>query len=63
MSKNDTTIRLSIETRNALATLRDAHNYDTISELLERMIAREVAQLNDNDRLLYELLLNKRNAL
>lgn len=63
MSKNDTTIRLSTETRNALATLRDAHNYDTISELLERMIDREVSQLNDNDRLLYELLLNKRNAL
>jgi len=61
MSKNDTTIRLSTETRNALATLRDAHNCDTISELLERMIDREVAQLDDDDRLLYELLLKKRN--
>lgn len=61
MSKNDTTIRLSTETRNALATLRDAHNCDTISELLERMIAREVAELDNDDRLLYELLLKKRN--
>lgn len=61
MSKNDTTIRLSAETRNALATLRDAHNCDTISELLERMIAREVAELDNDDRTLYELLLKKRN--
>lgn len=61
MSKNDTTIRLSTETRNALATLRDAHNYDTISELLERMIDREVAELDNDDRTLYELLLKKRN--
>ena len=60
MSK-DTSLRLSTNTRNALATLRDVHRCDTLSELLERMIAQEVSQLNDNDRLLYELLLNKRN--
>lgn len=56
-----TSLRLDIKTRNALTTLRDIHGDETLSALLERMIANEVAQLSDDDRLLFEMLVKKRN--
>ena len=58
---NSTSLRLDIKTRNALTTLRDIHGDETLSALLERMIANEVAQLSDDDRLLFDMLVKKRN--
>lgn len=61
MSNASTSLRLDIKTRNALTTLRDIGGDETLSSLLERMITNEVAQLSDDDRLLFDMLLKKRN--
>lgn len=58
---NSTSLRLDIKTRNSLTTLRDIHGDETLSALLERLIANEVAQLSDDDRLLFDMLVKKRN--
>ena len=58
---NSTSIRLDVATRNALTTLRDIHGDETLSDVIERLIANEVAQLSDDDRLLFEMLVKKRN--
>lgn len=58
---NSTSIRLDVATRNALTTLRDVHGDETLSSLLERLITNEVAQLSDDDRLLFDMLVKKRN--
>lgn len=58
---NSTSIRLDIKTRNSLTTLRDIHGDETLSDVIERLIANEVAQLSDDDRLLFEMLVKKRN--
>lgn len=61
MSNASTSLRLDIKTRNSLTTLRDIHGDETLSALLERMITNEVAQLSDDDRLLFDMLVKKRN--
>lgn len=61
MANASTSLRLDIKTRNALTTLRDIHGDETLSALLERMITNEVAQLSDDDRLLFDMLVKKRN--
>lgn len=58
---NSTSIRLDVATRNALTTLRDVRGDETLSDVIERLIANEVAQLSDDDRLLFEMLVKKRN--
>lgn len=61
MSNASTSLRLDIKTRNGLTTLRDIGGDETLSALLERMITNEIAQLSDDDRLLFEMLVKKRN--
>lgn len=58
---NSTSLRLDVATRNALTTLRDIHGDETLSALLERLITNEIAQLSDDDRLLFDMLVKKRN--
>ena len=61
MSNASTSLRLDTKTRNSLTTLRDIHGDETLSDVIERLIANEVAQLSDDDRLLFEMLVKKRN--
>ena len=58
---NSTSIRLDVATRNALTTLRDIHGDETLSDVIERLIANEVERINEDDRLLFDMLLKKRN--
>ena len=61
MSNASTSLRLDTKTRNSLTTLRDIHGDETLSDVIERLIANEVAQLSDDDRLLFDMLVKKRN--